>query len=345
VDKRVVEEGGGEEIEVEPAEDVSEEPVIPPSTEPSIRPEEMDTISPTEGPVIEPADEASLTTPEGTASVPEMTVIEHDVGPPRSAEVPDDTGPEAVEVEYDEGAETGPEAVEVEYDEGADTGPDDITRPQDAVLVETGPPVLEMGPVDEPLKNGRLISTLTSEEVDPQHRGNGKRGLLSSKGLVNGSSLVNGNGMVNGRGLVNGKGTPRMGDAERPTDDHHPTRKPRKRSRLLKIGATVVIVGLMLMMGPLIAFRFLDEGAPGMVVDGDLSDWSGVLFYEDGMDVSIPNRDLDIVRYSATFDGKDMWFYARVDGDMLSGRHRCRSYAQGPWLQRYEIRCVPVQVR
>ena len=181
-------------------------------------------------------------------------------------------------------------------------------------------PATEMPVIEEP--GARPVEFETAPEglksaIDVKHEKARvpHRGFVNGNGFVNGRGLVNGNGFVNGRGLVNGNGV-----VDRLTDDDFDSvlQRRQKSRRTGKVLAVVIAVAALIFVTPMAAM-FLVHTNAGMAVDGDFSDWSDRVVYDDGTEPSIQSS-LDISRYSLAVSGGSIYLFVQVAGEMLSGR-------------------------
>jgi hypothetical protein len=133
-------------------------------------------------------------------------------------------------------------------------------------------------------------------------------GLASGRGRTNG--LTNGTGRTNGTGVINGliNGSYRQG--------LRANRYGVITQRDLRLGVSVVFFFLLL-LGPFYLIMSTTPTSPpsGIVVDGNLADWSGTTFLEDT--VTSPNDDIEITGYSAVRENGYLSFAIRVAGIAL----------------------------
>jgi tetratricopeptide (TPR) repeat protein len=165
--------------------------------------------------------------------------------------------------------------------------------------------------------NGRgRVNGLTNGlgRVNGMTNGSGRvNGMVNGRGRVNG--VTNGlvyrfqtmktglvNGITNGNGMTNGLGSIRFQNESKV-----------KRWKL----AIIPIVALLLLTTPF--FIFVDVPVSDIVVDGDFDDWSGVQKIASSRDLSLPNRNVDLINVAAKNDNKYLSLYAEVDNIALYG--------------------------
>jgi len=130
-------------------------------------------------------------------------------------------------------------------------------------------------------------------------------------GLVNGLGRVNGlvNGLINGNGLTNGR-RGRYGPPIRPT---------RWRWTRGAVGMASLIL-LMLLAPLLVNLIFIAPTKGAIVIDGDFSDWYGIMEYTDDPADQKANNDVNILSYKIHQEDDVLSFYAKVNGTLFGGK-------------------------
>ncbi len=129
------------------------------------------------------------------------------------------------------------------------------------------------------------------------------RGITNGNGLVNGRGITNGNGLVNGKGYVNGMG--RMFFKE--SQDSKKT-----------ITILVTLCICVSAFGLVITNWAFPKFSANIAIDGSFEDWAILKKYPDIKGDHL-QADCDITKFSVEKNGDMVYFYAAVQGKILTG--------------------------